>query len=264
MSTAPVSAGTEMQELSTELVTLAARHTVRWDATAEYEDMQAELAATLSSNPEFRGLELLNNPFDESKANDYITLLRFESVEAMETQWLRSDLRKEFVARVAPLLINGVAQVGLVPQRLAAQHSTVYRDLFGDALIHVGSKRQALPPALYKTATLTLFGLYASSLVALVTLGDLLARARVDPFALALSTGFVTYIGNIYVTTPFVSFIFASWLARPSVWAVSRAKGKWQAAWRKVLVNGFSTTRSIVIFTGLYFLALLLCLFLAT
>ena len=134
-------------------------------------------------------------------------------------KWLQTTERAEMLAALEPLLLTNSTYENVMGSQLGNQrkHTFVDRDIFGDLLASSLSSNDAprQAPPVYKTAVLTLFGLFLVAWPIEFHLGPVMTHNEVNVWISVLIKTGLSVAANTYIGAPFVTFFFGGWLQRP-------------------------------------------------
>ncbi|MCO7515142.1 antibiotic biosynthesis monooxygenase [Pseudomonas guariconensis] len=91
-------------DLSQDVATLLVRHCVKQGAEQDYEQWLRRTVATAKRYPGHLGVDVMRNR--DAGQHQFTSVIRFASTAQLQG-WLDSDERRQLVAQVAPLLVDG-------------------------------------------------------------------------------------------------------------------------------------------------------------
>jgi len=173
-------------------VTAVISHRVRPGREQGYEEWVKGIAAAARDFEGHLGVSILRPR--AGKNPNYISVLKFDQVEHLQG-WLRSDIRREWMERAQPLILD-------------AEDVQVLTGL--EAWFYLPNLDMAAPPPRYKMAAITWIGVQLVTFAVALFLAPLLVSL---PFILNLViSNVIVVLALTYLVMPQLTNLFSPWL----------------------------------------------------
>jgi antibiotic biosynthesis monooxygenase (ABM) superfamily enzyme len=195
-------------------VSIILSHRVRWRFVKQYEEWITDTARIISEVSQgYLGSDIIR-PSKIDLAEDgktyvgvYSVTMRFDTHEHL-LSWLQSDIRLQRLMQAQPYLQSD--QKITVTQQIA---HPAFDSFFVSSNINPFLPTSAPPPK-YKTAILTVIGIYPVAYLDSIWVGSALSGAGVpSPVSTLITTIINTYV-TAYIAAPILTRIFGAWVTQ--------------------------------------------------